>query len=125
MREQDHRLADAIEQRDARRDSELRLVADKLHLAFDEVVEDRIALRALLRRIAGPLCVLFHAREIAARKYRSGPDLGQLGRRAHAELTINTGYIRRASARGVIHHVDDVALINQVIRPAWTAVGCL
>src|SRR6266566_5271968 len=111
MGEQDDRAAYLVEQRNTGRDRDFGLIVHELHLALGEVVEDGVSHSALLRRIAWPLSVFFHAREIATREHGSGPDLGKIEGRADGQFAVDSRNVGRAPARWVVDHVDAVALL--------------
>src|ERR1700692_2178035 len=51
--------------------------------------------------------------------------LHMLGRAGPINFAVKTRNKCRASPAGEIHHVDGVALVNEVIGPAWPAVWSL
>src|SRR5689334_12669179 len=145
MEQQDYGLANRIEQLGDVFDGGLFQIraGSAVNFSLCVVVEDGIAHFAFVGTFAGPLRLLFPLRPIGqfliaaladvlllapvgGRRAAAGPDFfhqrGGTLRRDHA---IHAGDVSGPAAGGVIHHVDGVALVHEVVGPAGPTVGRL
>src|SRR5215469_2822631 len=120
---QHNRRPDLVEQRCARiLIALLRLFVryDGLDLGGVERVEDRIALLALVRPFSRPLRVLLRLRPGAVGLDRGKLKLLALGGE-HAGRPV-AGMPGRATAHWLIDHVDDVALLYEILGPSLAPI---
>src|SRR5262249_42473804 len=93
-----------------------------LDLCRIERVEDRIALFALVPALARPLRVLLASRPRAVALDRCELELLVLGGE-HPRRTVGW-VIGRTTAHWLVDHVDDIALLDKKLGPAFAAIRC-
>ena len=107
----------------------------RLLLHLREVIEHGIAHLAFVRMAARPgavfrelrpgrpVSIRARLREPRFRRAAVHPDFfHQRARPRRRERAVHAGDERRAAAPGKVHHVDGVAAVDEVVRPAWPAV---
>jgi hypothetical protein len=100
-----------------------------LELSLSEIIKNRIAHFAFVRRVAWPLRMLLGLRPTARRsrgRTPTRPDLlHQWAGTRGSQVAVKTRDESGATLPWIIHHVDCVTLPDKIIGPTRAAVRCL